>query len=275
MLHRPVTPDLPTGVAAWAALATKVARGLGETLSPLFLGPRGLWLGALTAWLLTRPVRPLALAGTVALAAVLAGAVATSATGAAFRHLFPVRLTLEAAGLLALLALLARAPGASPALRRSLAFVSVALALGWGMWRTTAALTLTREDATVRTSPASSTLTALSIELNGVLRPGETVMSNLGAMLAWQTNHPVIELADSPEDVVGCRARHEFHHVLLVFRDADQAWGGWRAFVEREGAGRALPALGVTDEKRYRTRDGFVVVWLTLGPREPLLATRP
>jgi hypothetical protein len=274
MLHRPVTPDLPTGAAAWAAIATKVVRGLGDAFAPLFLGPRGLWLGALVAWLLTRPARALAWTGSVALVAVVAGAVATAATGTAFRHLFPVRLTLEAAGLLALLALLTRIPGSSPALRRALALVTVAMALGWGAWRTTAALAFTREDATVRTSPASSTLTALSIELNSVLKPGETVMSNLGAVLAWHTNHPVIELADSPEDVTGCRARHEFHHLLLVFRDADQAWGGWRAFVEREGAGQALPTLGVTEEKRYRTRDGFVVVWLKLGPREPLLAAR-
>jgi hypothetical protein len=43
--------------------------------------------------------------------------------------------------------------------------------------------------------------TGLSVALNQVLTPGETVMSNLGPALAWQTNHAVLHLALTPEDV--------------------------------------------------------------------------
>ena len=144
------------------------------------------------------------------------------------------------------------------------------LALSWGTIET---IEVHREArATLRGVPATSTLTMLSRELNTVLDPGETVMSNLGPSLAWQTNHAVIHLAASPADVAACRERHDFHHVMLVFRDAERAWAAWREIVETPGAAKLDPTLGVREERRYTTPDGFTVVWLLLGPRTPALA---
>jgi hypothetical protein len=97
-------------------------------------------------------------------------------------------------------------------------------------------------------------------------------MSNLGPSLAWQTNHPVVHLALTPDDVEACRRRLDFRHIVLVFRGDGRAWAGWTEIMEREGLSRTLPQLGVTDERRYRTADGFDVVWLVLGPLGPTLA---
>jgi hypothetical protein len=105
-----------------------------------------------------------------------------------------------------------------------------------------------------------------------VLTPGETVMSNLGPALAWQTNHPVIHLAYSPADVAACRRRHDFRHIVLVFRNADRAWDEWHEIVARPGAAQLDPALAVSREQRFVTVDGFTVVWLELGPLPPSLA---
>ncbi|HVQ26676.1 MAG TPA: hypothetical protein VMV01_15920, partial [Planctomycetota bacterium] len=107
---------------------------------------------------------------------------------------------------------------------------------------------------------------------NTVLGPGEVLMSNLGPALAWQTNHPVIHLAYSPADIAACRARHDFRHVLLVFRSAERAWAPWQEIVERPGEAATHTELGVRRERRYMTADGFAVVWLELGPRQPQVA---
>jgi hypothetical protein len=90
-------------------------------------------------------------------------------------------------------------------------------------------------------------------------------MSNLGPALAWQTNHPVIHLAYSPADIAACRARHDFRHVLLVFRSAERAWAPWQEIVERPGEAGTHTELGVRHERRFMTADGFTVVWLELG----------
>lgn len=272
LYHRPALPDVPGGPAAWPLLAAKAWGNLGRLLPTLLEGPRGLWFGALVAWLLTRPSRPLAAAAAVALAGLALNLLAACVSIPWLRYLFPTRVLAEAAGLVALGVLVARVSGTGERLRAGLRIGIAAIALGWGLWLTTLAREEARATSRERGVPASRTLTALSVTLNEVLRPRETVMSNLGPALAWQTNHPVIALAHSPADVVACRRRHDFRHVVLVFRSAERAWPAWREIFERQGAAATVAELGVTRERRYQTVDGFRVVWLELGPLPPSLA---
>jgi hypothetical protein len=97
-------------------------------------------------------------------------------------------------------------------------------------------------------------------------------MSNLGPALAWQTHHPVVHLALTPADVEACRRRLDFHHIVLAFRDSRRAWAGWNEIVESPGAARAMPGMNVIEERRYRSADGFVIVWLQLAPLGPAMA---
>jgi hypothetical protein len=266
MVSRPVSPDVPAGLAAWKLLGAKMWHHLGR-LGPLLLeGPRGLWFGALAAWLLMRPSRPLAAAGLAALAGLALDLLAACAGLPWPRDLFPTRVLAEAAGVLALWALLGRGSGAGGRGRAGLQAGVAILALGWGLWLSQSARADAGSMSRERGVPASRSLTALSVSLNEVLRPGETVMSNLGPALAWQTNHPVLALADSPADVAACRRRHAFRHIVLVFRRADRAWPAWREIVERPGGGALEGELGVSRERRFQTADGFQVVWLELGP---------
>jgi hypothetical protein len=178
----------------------------------------------------------------------------------------------EGAGLLALWALLQRLPGVSERLRAVACVAAALLALGWGTWQTRAVHAESRAVSQERGVPSSVTLTTLSVKLGEVLVPGETLMSNLGPALAWQTNHPVIHLAYSPADVSACRRVHDFRHIVLVFRSADRAWNEWQEIVARPGAARLIPELAVSREQRFATVDGFTVVWLELGPLPPQLA---
>jgi hypothetical protein len=82
----------------------------------------------------------------------------------------------------------------------------------------------------------------------------------------------VIHLAYSPADIAGCRARHDFRHVLLVFRGAERAWAPWQEIVARPGEAGTHAELGVRRERRFTTPDGFAGVWLELGPRQPAVA---
>jgi hypothetical protein len=188
--------------------------------------------------------------------------------------MFPTRILLEPVGMLALVALVARLPEASvtPAMRRTLAALVVVIALGWGAWSTVHGLDEARAGSRERGVPATRTLTALSIVLNARIPAGETIMSNLGPALAWQTNHPVVHLALAPEDVEPCRRHLDFRNVVLVFRDARSAWGQWGESVAREGWAKTIESLGVAHETRYATQDGFIVVWLELKPRGAALA---
>ena len=210
----------------------------------------------------------------VALAASAVGVLSAAASIPWLRFLFPTRVLLEPMGMLALWALLWRLPesAVSARMRTALLAVSVALALGWGGWCTWRGLDEARATSQERGVPSTSTMTSISILLSGDLAPGEQLMSNLGPSLAWQTNHPVVHLALSPDAVEDCRRRLDFRHVVLVFRENTRAWDGWSEIIESEGLSRTLPRLGVTDERRYRTPDGFVIVWLVLGPLPPTMA---
>jgi hypothetical protein len=272
LFHRIELPALPHGGHAVLLLMDKTRVNLGTMLPLLLQGPRGLWLGAIVAWLFTRPRRPLAAAGIVILAGVVLNLLAACVSIPWLRYVFPTRVIAEGAGLLALWALLQRIPGASERARAAACVAAAVLALGWGTWQTREVHAEASAVSQERGVPSSVTLTTLSVKLNEVLTPGETVMSNLGPALAWQTNHPVIHLAYSPADVAAGRRRHDFRHIVLVFRSADRAWDEWQDIVARPGAAQLDPELVVSREQRFDSADGFVVVWLELGPLPPQLA---
>lgn len=272
LYHRPAPPDTPAGAEAARLLAAKVWGNLGRLLPVLLEGPRGLWFGALVAFLFTRPRRPLAAAAAVVLGGLALNMLAACASIPWLRYFFPTRVLAEAAGLVALWYLVQRIPQAGAGMRRGLCVGAAIVALIWGGWLTQRVHAEARAASLERGVPQSRALTALSIALNEVLRPGETVMSNLGPALAWQTDHPVIHLALTPADVPACRMRHEFHHLLLVFRGSERAWPFWQEIVERNGTAATIPELNVTRERRFRTTDGFDVVWLELGPNPTSLA---
>lgn len=274
LYHRAHWPELPGGLEAVRLLAAKVAGNLPELLLAITLGPRGLWVGAVIAWLFTRPPRPLAAAAIVALGAALLGVLTAAISIPWLRYLFPARILLEPIGVLALWALLWRAEGLLGAMRTRIAACVVAglLVLGWGAWSTQRGLAEARATSQERAVPGWMTLTRMSILLGQRLGPGEAVMSNLGPTLAWQTRRPVIHLAHTPQDVAAVRWRCEFRHVVLCFRTAERAWPAWQEIWLREGAAAATPELGVIAEQRYQTPEGFTVVWLELGPRTPVMA---
>jgi hypothetical protein len=266
LYHAAHVPELPGGLTAMRLLLAKAWHNGPQLVLPLLEGPRGLWLGALVAWLCTRPRRTLAAAAGVLLVGLLLNTAAACVSIPWLRYVFPTRLLLEAAGLLALWNLLRRIPGAGARTRNTLCVLAGIMAIVWGAWRTSLAHEEAIQTARVRGVPSSATLTSLSVALNKGLSPRETLMSNLGPALAWQTSHPVIHLAESPAEVAACRLRHDFRNILLVFRSSEHAWTGWRELVERPGAYATVPELGVTQERRFITSDGFTVVWLVLGP---------
>jgi hypothetical protein len=273
LLHRAELPELPRGAHAVGLLAAKAFGNLGRLVPPILTGPRGLWLGALACWPFTRPagddarLRPLFAAAVVLLTGLALDLVGTGAGTALLRGVFPTRVLAELAGMLALWSMIRRLPGTTGGVRDAACILTAFLALGWGVWTTHLAGDESRATSLERGVPSSRTLTMLSVALNTVLAPGETLMSNLGPSLVWQTNHPVIGLAASPADVAACRARNDFRHVVLVFRSAERAWAPWQEIVERPGEAATHVELGVRNERRYETPDGFGVVWLELGPR--------
>jgi len=277
LLHRAEIPELPRGFQALGLLAAKSASNLARLVPPLLAGPRGLWLGALVCWPFTRggadaASRPLVAAAIVAFACLALDTLAASAGSPLLREVFPMRVLAELSGMLALWSLLGRIPGASARTRGALCALAAVLALGWGTWMTRMAQAESRALSFERGVPSSRSLTAISVSLNSVLVPREALMSNLGPALAWQTNHPVIHLAYSPADIAACRARHDFRHVLLVFRGAERAWAPWQEIVARPGEAGTHAELGVRRERRFTTPDGFAGVWLELGPRQPAVA---
>jgi hypothetical protein len=112
----------------------------------------------------------------------------------------------------------------------------------------------------------------LADRLGRELPAAEPVMSNLGPALAWYARRPVLDLALTPFDVEACRQRLPFQHVVLAFRDAPQAWSGWRETFERPRSALAHPEWNVIHARGWETADGFRVVWLELGPPREQLA---
>ena len=278
LYHVTEMPQLPHGMEALHLLGAKALKNAPTLLMDMLLGPRGLWIGGALLYLVTlKPARPLAAAVIVALIAATLG-VATSALSIPWlRYLFPTRIMLEPIGALALATLLWRMPAAAltPRSRAGLIGALALLALLWGGWSSVRGIAEARAASFDRGTPASTTLTALSIALNERLTAGELVMSNLGPALAWQTNHPVLHLALSPRDVDACRRRIDFRHIVLAFRDSQHAWAPWSEIVTTAGAAHTVPDLHVAAEHRFHTVDGFTIVWLELAPLPPTLAARP
>ncbi len=272
LYHQPSLPELPAFSAGVGLLAAKVAHNLPTLVLPMLQGPRGLFLGALVAYLFTRPRRTLAAAAVMLLAGLVLNTLAAAISIPWFRYVFPTRVLCEAAGLLALWALLQRMGGAGPRVRTFACGAAAVLALAWGTFQTRLVRDDTRAAAQERGVPSTQTLTALSVQLNEVLTPGEMVMSNLGPALAWQTNHPVIHLAFEPADVPACRRRADFRHIVLAFRSSERAWDHWQEIVERDGVAKLDPDLAVAKELRFRTSDGFTIVWLQLSALPPAFA---
>jgi hypothetical protein len=275
LFHLPEQPVVPHGWEAVRLLTIKTIGRLPQLLLALATGPRALWAGALVLWLLIcRPARPLAVAAWSILAATVLGLLAAAATIPWLRFLFPARIPLEAAGTLALWGLIAKAPPTmiGPRLARVLSVGVATLAIGWGVNQTLQGNAEARKTAALRGIPSALTLRDLNFRLRQELPPNEVVMSNLGPLLSWHSGRPVVHLALTPADVGACRRRLEFRHVLLAFRDAEQAWPGWQEVITRPEESLGQREWNVVRERHWEARDGFHIVWLELGPPEASIA---
>ncbi len=285
LYHLPEMPVLPPGLEAARLLAAKTAANLPRLLLEVLTGPRALWLGAIVLWVVTaRPwargrgdepdLRPPAVAALALLVAFALGVFAAAVSIPWLRFVFPVRVLLEAAGLVALWALLSRATelATRPRLRRAVALAAGLLALGWGSLQTARGNAEARVASAERGTPSVLSLLQVAVLMNREIPAGEVVMSNLGPMLAWHARRPVLHLALSPADLEGCRRRLEFRHVLLVFRDPANAWPEWREAVAEPARAPDRPEWNVRRVRQWRTSDGFSVIWMELRPPPARLA---
>ena len=213
-------------------------------------------------------LRPPAVAALAVLVAFGLGVLTASVSIPWLRFVFPARVLLEAAGLLALWAVFALAAGLAsrPLLRRALYLAAGLLALGWGSLQTVRGNAEARVASAERGVPSVLSLLQITVLMNREIPAGEVVMSNLGPMLAWHASRPVLHLALSPADLEGCRRWLEFRHVLLVFRDPANAWSEWREAVAAPAEAPHRPEWNVRRAREWRTADGFSVIWLELNP---------
>lgn len=257
-------------------LAAKALGNLPGLAAAVMTGPRALWLGALLLWIVSaRAPRTLRITA-VAVFSVFSLGVLAAALGVPWlRYVFPGRVLLEAAGILALWGLIAAAPPAviTARIARVLRVGVAVVALTWGAGQTVGGNREARAASATRGVPGTQTLLQIAVLMNREIKAGEPVMSNLGPTLAWHARRPVVHLALAPEDLDACRRRLDFRHVLLVFRDPEHAWGAWSDVVARPLETRSRPELNVARVRRYESGDGFTVVWLELGPLGPGLAS--
>jgi hypothetical protein len=275
IFHLPEMPALPHGMEALGLIAANIAQRLPGLALALASGPRLLWAGALVLWLAAaRPPRALAVVAIVLLVANGLSLLAAAATIPWIRFLFPTRVLLEAAGVMSLWSLIARAPESliGARLRPALAVAVAALAIGWGVNQTLAGNQEAWSTSRQRGVPSDATLQAIAARVNEQLPVGEPVMSNLGPTLAWAAGRPVVHLAQTPADVAACRQRLAFRHVLIAFRDAGATWPGWQDVLDRPDEATKHPEWNVAHERHWQEPDGFRIVWLELGPLEPNLA---
>ena len=286
LYHLPEMPVLPVGLEAARLLAAKAAANLPRLLLDVFTGPRALWLGAIALWvMIARPwrstgrleapddihasdLRPPAVAALAVLFAFALGVLTAAVSIPWLRFVFPARVLLEAAGLVALWAVFSLAAdlGSRPLLRRALYITAGLLALGWGALQTVRGNAEARVASAQRGVPSVLSLLRVAVLMNREIPAGEVVMSNLGPALAWHAGRPVLHLALSPADLEGCRRRLEFRHVLLVFRDPASAWPEWREAVAAPAEAPDRPEWNVRRAREWRTSDGFSVIWLELNP---------
>jgi len=193
------------------------------------------------------------------------------------RYLFPSRIPLEIAGMLATGALVARFPGAplGPAAVRVLRIGIAVLAISWGGLQTRRGVEEARASASARGLPGTLTLIQIARLVVAEVPKGEPVMSNLGPTLAWYSHRPVIHLAFAPDDLEDCREQVEFRHVVLVFRSAGHAWPEWQELMSAPDRAPANADWNIRRVREFATGDDFRVVWLELGTPHPRLAGRP
>jgi hypothetical protein len=242
------------------------ARGAAQRISP--------GAGPAPGTLRDNDLRPPAVAALAVLVVFALGVLTAAASIPWLRFVFPARVLLEAAGLMALWAVLSSAPdlASRPLLRRALAVAAGLLALGWGSMQTARGNAEARVASTERGVPGVLSLLQIAVLMNREIPAGEVVMSNLGPMLAWHARRPVLHLSLSPADLEGCRRRLEFRHVLLVFRDPANAWPEWREAVAAPAEAPNRPEWNVRRVREWRTADGFSVIWLELKPPRAQLA---
>jgi hypothetical protein len=276
LTHLPEAATVPDLSQAIGLIAAKFFHNLGTLSLSMTLGPRGLLLGSILVWLVVTRNRALRVAG----AAVIIHAIVNlkvAAFGAGWlRYLFPARVPLEAAGLLALWALIGRVPPSAlgPAAQRVVRVAVAVMVLGWGALQTVRGQQEASAAAAARALPSTTTLEALAARIARELPANAPVMSNLGPSLAWYARRPVVHLALTPDDLDACRHRLDVRHVLLAFQDRERAWAGWSELLERPDEATAHPAWNVARVERWPTEDGFEIVWLELGPLRPWLASR-
>jgi hypothetical protein len=267
--------DSASTLAPPSRLRSLFLSGLSPSMAPPASGrPRGpAWL-ALSRAVADNNLRPPAVAALVLLVAFALGVLTAAVSIPWLRFVFPARVLLEAAGLVALWAVLSRAADLSsrPLLRRALALAAGLLALGWGSLQTARGNAEARVASAERGVPGVLSLLQVTVLMNREIPAGEVVMSNLGPMLAWHADRPVLHLALSPADLEGCRRRLEFRHVLLVFRDPASAWPEWREAVAAPAEAPDRPEWNVRRAREWRTSDGFRVIWLELRPPVARLA---
>lgn len=263
--HLCESPALPSGFAAAGLLAAKIARNIPPLLLASLTGPRALWLGALAVFAALQGPRAPRVAAVAVLVVFALGVLSAAATIPWLRYVYPARVPLEAAGLLALWALLARMPATNATMARALAIGAAGLAIVWGVQATFRGNAEAREASTERSVPGAASLLAIGVLLAREVPPGEAVMSNLGPQLAWEVRRPVVHLALAPEDVDACRRKLDFKRIVLVYRDARRA-GPWSNVVERPEEARHTPEWNITRARAWRTADGFTLVVLDLGP---------
>ena len=269
-------PPLPHGFEAASLLLQKLARNLPGVLLTLGTGLRPLQIGAIAIWLSMARSAPRTLrvaAGTV-LSLTLVAVITAAISVPQLRYMFPTRMLLEAAGTLAVVALIHRAATVKQSSRRMIAALFAVLLLAWGGWQTRLGLIEAAETSHERGMPGTLTLLRIASMMNREIPHDEPVMSNLGPSLAWEARRPVIHLAVSPDELTACRRHTDFHHVLLVFRDAAHAWPEWASVVAHPMDALRRVEWGVRHVRQYDSEDGFVVIWLELGPLGPELAGR-
>lgn len=287
--HLPELPELPAGFAAFRLIASKTLANMVRLGLELSRGPGALLIGALAIWAIglspgdrassevpRRRVAPEIVAARTLLAVLLVTVIAAAMSVPLRRYLFPARILTEAAGLLALWGLFARAPRTLLGERTAqvLAALVTALVIGWGAWGTTRGWAEADVAGEGRGVPNAASMIRLAEELDRTALDHEPVMSNLGPILAWYSPRPVVHLALTPDDLETCRRRLDVRHVLLVFRGPDRAWPGWGPVIERPEEAVHRREWSIARARRSTTEDGFTVVWLELGPLEAKMAAR-
>jgi hypothetical protein len=270
-------PDVPSGAGAIGLLTRKVLHDLPALLLAIGTGPRALWLGALALWAAWVPgPRGPRIAAVVTLLVFVAGVVTAAMSIPWLRYVFPARVALEAAGLVALWGLLAHFAGSMRSGgTRTVAAAAAVLALAWGIRQTGRGIAEARETAESRDAPSAPALASLAARVNQELAPGEPLMSNLGPILAWSADRPVVHLALTPVDVEACRRLLDTRNVVLVYRDPERAGAAWGEVVRSPAEAPQHPEWNVVRARTWPGGDGFRVVWLELGPLRTEVAAAP